>query len=132
MAHTERHFSLLVSASHGKVFVMTITEHSTIIETGTAFNLRVSNEIRSWLGRRQITQKRLAQMLDLSATSLSFRMKGKTPWSIGELAEVSSWLGISLAQLLGEELVNEKNPHPMDEGSSEVAGGSLDLPTSRL
>ena len=95
-------------------------------------NQRVSSEVRAWLGRRQLTQRALAQQLGISATSLSFRMKGKTPWSIAELVAVSSWLQISLAQLLGDELVNEKNPQPVAEGSSVVAGGGFEPPTSGL
>lgn len=95
-------------------------------------NVRVANEVRSWLARRQLTQRQLASILGISPGSLSFRMKGKTPWTFSELVVAANWLDISLAQLLGEELVNAKNPHPVDGGSSGVAGGRLDLPTSRL
>lgn len=108
------------------------------VETETLANSRVSNEVRSWLGRTQRTQRDLAGYLGISPTSLTFRMKGKTPWSITELMKVASWFEISLAQLLGEDLVNEKNPHPMGEGSQGrntdqgVARARFELATSGL
>ena len=74
-------------------------------------NIRVSNEVRSWLGRRRITQKVLAKELGMNATSLSYRMKGRTPWSVAELVSVAALLDITLAQLLGDEIINEKDPH---------------------
>lgn len=100
-------------------------------------NLRVSSEIRAWLGRRQLTQKQLAQVLEISQGSLSFRMKGKTGWGFGELMKIAGWLDISLSELLGEDLVNAKGPHPVGEGlgsstGAGVAVAGLDPATSRL
>lgn len=98
-----------------------------------AISTQVSSEVRAWLARRQLTQRNLASHLGISTTSLSFRMKGKTPWSIVELAQVADWLDISLAQLLGDQLLNEKTPRPTGEGSSGgVAVAGLDPATSRL
>lgn len=74
-------------------------------------NVRVSNEALSWLGRRRITQKVLAKELGMNAMSLSCRMKGKTAWSVAELGSVAALLDITLAQLLGDEIINEKDPH---------------------
>lgn len=89
-----------------------------------AANIRVSNEIRSWLARRQFTHKQLAPVLGISPGSLSWRMKGKTSWSFTELMKIAAWLDISLSKLLGDELVNEKNPHLVSgEGSERVSGG---------
>ena len=102
------------------LYDMTVTADSA---TATLeMNVRVANEVRSWLARRQLTQRQLASVLGISPGSLSFRMKGKTPWTFSELVVAANWLDISLAQLLGEELVNEKNPHPMDGGSSNGSG----------
>ncbi|MVT25708.1 helix-turn-helix domain-containing protein [Nesterenkonia alkaliphila] len=99
----------------GIVSGMTIAPEN--IDPKIAANDLVSGEIRAWLSRRGLTQKDLASVLGLSAGSVSWRMKGKTLWAFSELVVVASWLNISIAQLLGEDLVNEKNPHPMGEGS---------------
>ena len=101
---------------------MTMTAGETAADQD-AISIQVSSEVRAWLARRQLTQRNLASHLGISATSLSFRMKGKTPWSIVELAQVADWLDISLAQLLGDQLLNEKTPRPMGEGSDEGSGG---------
>ena len=109
------------------------------VETVLA-NRRVSSEVKSWLGRRDLTQKDLAKVLGLSQGSLSFRMRGKTPWSIAELMKTAAWLEISLSQLLGDELLNEKKPLPTvkSEGASSasekasVAGARFELATSGL
>lgn len=100
-------------------------------------NRAVGAEIRAWLGRRGKTQRWLSEELELSAMGVSRRLKGEIPFRIDELLRVAPALGISLGQLLGEELVNEKNPHPMGEGSSSsertsVAGARFELATSGL
>ncbi|WP_101574915.1 helix-turn-helix transcriptional regulator [Brevibacterium sp. 239c] len=106
---------------------MTANMEETITE-----NQRVGLEVRAWMVRKQLKQADLAQILGFAQKNVSNRLRGQMPFRIDELMTIASYMDITLGQLLGEEIVNEKNPHPMDGGSSTVAGGRLDLPTSRL
>ncbi|MGO2943989.1 MAG: helix-turn-helix domain-containing protein [Brevibacterium aurantiacum] len=102
------------------------------IDIERSANLKVSSEVRAWLARRGFRQVWLSDLLGVGQSAISKRLRGVLPFTAPELMMIANALDVSLAELLGD-LVNEKNPHPMDGGSSNnVAGGSLDLPTSRL
>ncbi|AZL07539.1 helix-turn-helix domain-containing protein [Brevibacterium aurantiacum] len=107
------------------------TSFEPAIDLERTANLKVSSEVRAWLARRGLKQLWLAELLGVGQSAVSKRLRGALPFTAPELMMIANALDISLAELLGE-LVNEKNPHPMDGGSSGVAGGRLDLPTSRL
>ncbi|AZT95297.1 helix-turn-helix domain-containing protein [Brevibacterium aurantiacum] len=107
------------------------TSFEPAVELERSANLKVSSEVRAWLARRGLRQIWLADLLGVGQSAVSKRLRGALPFTAPELMMIANALEISLAELLGE-LVNEKNPHPMDGGSSTVAGGRLDLPTSRL
>ncbi|WP_425574522.1 helix-turn-helix domain-containing protein [Nesterenkonia halobia] len=93
----------------------------------------VGAEIRSWLGRRGLPQRRLAEVLNITQGNVSQRLRGNRSFTIAELMQIATFLDVSLADLLGSSLVNEKTPRPMGEGSSEgVAVAGLDPATSRL
>lgn len=95
-------------------------------------NESIGLEVRAWMVRKQLKQADIAQLLGFAQKNVSNRLRGQIPFRIDELLAIASYMDITLAQLLGNEIVNEKNPHPVDGGSSGVAGGRLDLPTSRL
>ncbi|MGZ1492532.1 helix-turn-helix domain-containing protein [Brevibacterium sediminis] len=83
------------------------------------------------MARLEVRQSWLGDVLGLSQSVVSKRLRGLLPFTGPELLLIASAMNISLGELLGG-IVNEKNPHPVDGGSSGVAGGRLDLPTSRL
>ncbi|AZT99050.1 helix-turn-helix domain-containing protein [Brevibacterium aurantiacum] len=101
-------------------------------QTAVSENERIGLEVRAWMVRKQLKQADVAQLLGFAQKNVSNRLRGQIPFRIDELLAIANYMDITLAQLLGNEIVNEKNPHPMDGGSSTVAGGRLDLPTSRL
>ena len=84
-------------------------------------NLKVSNEVRAWLARRGVKQFTVAELLGIGQSAISKRLRGVLPFSAAELMLIANALDISLAELLGD-LVNEKNPHPVDGGSSNGSG----------
>ena len=74
-------------------------------------NVQVGREVRSWMARRGLRQAWLASVLGLSQSVVSKRLRGVLPFTVAELFEVCAVLDITLAQLLGDEIINEKDPH---------------------
>ena len=62
------------------------------------------------MGRRNVRQRQIAELLNLSQASVSAKLAGKTPFIISELAIISSWFDITLGELLGSGVLNAKNP----------------------
>lgn len=85
--------------------------------------VRLGAEVRAWLGRRNVSQRQLARMLGMNPTALNFRIQGKRSFDVTELLKIAALLDISLAQLLGDELLNEKTPR-------QIGGGSMFLAAS--
>lgn len=105
-----------------------VTKDNTI----AVVNMRIAGEVRAWVARRGLTQGWLAEVLGISQSVVSKRLRGVLPFSAAELFIIASALGLSLVELLGDDLVNEKNPHLVGEGSNRVAGGGFEPPTSGL
>ncbi len=68
----------------------------------------VGNEVRAWLGRRDVSQSQMAARLGLARSAASRRMRGERPFSITELMEIADWLDISLSELLGPDLAQAR------------------------
>lgn len=68
----------------------------------------VGNEVRAWLGRRDVSQSQMATRLGLARSAASRRMRGERPFSITELMEIADWLDISLLELLGPDLAQAR------------------------
>lgn len=62
--------------------------------------VRVAAEIRSLMARYGVTQKDLQQVLGLSQTGVSKRLRGLTPWDINELWSVAEYFKISIDELI--------------------------------
>ncbi|MGO1662587.1 MAG: helix-turn-helix domain-containing protein [Micrococcaceae bacterium] len=82
----------------------------------------VGAEVRAWMARLGFRQKDVAQLLNLAQPGVSARLKGHVAFNVEELATISQGFGISLGELLGSSLVNEKSPRPAtrDEGLGEL------------
>ena len=80
---------------------------STHVETDP-MAAQIGDEIRAWLGRKRRNQSDLARHLGLARSGVSHRMRGSREFSIGELIEIAAWLGISLADLLGPEILQAR------------------------
>ena len=68
----------------------------------------VSDEVRAWLGRKRRTQSDLARHMGIAKSAVSVRLNGSREFSISELVEIAAWLDISLADLLGPELLQAR------------------------
>lgn len=60
----------------------------------------VSAAIRSHLAYRRLTQADLAQVLGISQTQVSARMRGEVRWTVNDLYLVAAWLDIAPSSLL--------------------------------
>lgn len=102
-------------------------------------NERVGREIKAWLARHSLKQTDLADVIGVAQKNVSRRLRGEIPFRIDELLAITQALDITLGQLLGNDLVNEKNPHLVSgEGSRGqtsghfVAGDGFEPSTSGL
>ncbi|MFB6574969.1 helix-turn-helix domain-containing protein [Kocuria palustris] len=68
----------------------------------------IAGEVRAWLARRQKNQADLASHLGIARSAVTRRMKGERLFSVIELMEIADWLGISLADLLGPEILRAR------------------------
>ena len=62
--------------------------------------LRVSGEVRAWMARRGVKQQELADRLGITQPSLSMRLRGRTRWTINDLAIVAETLKVPVSVLL--------------------------------
>jgi transcriptional regulator with XRE-family HTH domain len=72
------------------------------VEQGQTANLsdRVAEEIRALLGRRRMTQAELARRLGTSGAWLNYRLTGKQPIDVNDLAEIAATLGVPVTDLI--------------------------------
>jgi transcriptional regulator with XRE-family HTH domain len=81
---------------------------------------RVAEEVRALMGRHNVTQMQLVDVLGVSQTGVSKRLRGLTPFDANEIGVLADYFGVNPAQLLGE--VVSPRPAP-DGGSSQSRGG---------
>lgn len=64
---------------------------------------RVSAEIRAELGRQQMSQRRLAELLGIDQALVSRRLAAVNarPWTTSEIDQIASVLGVPVDRLLG-------------------------------
>uniref|UniRef100_UPI00341CEC5E helix-turn-helix transcriptional regulator n=1 Tax=uncultured Micrococcus sp. TaxID=114051 RepID=UPI00341CEC5E len=82
----------------------------------------VGGEVRAWLGRRNLSQSDLARHLGIARGAVNLRITGKRDFTLVELADTAAWLGITLAELLGPEILEtRRSPHTelVGAGASE-------------
>ena len=75
----------------------------------------------------------LARHLGISRSAVSLRMNGGRDFSLAELASVAEWLDITLAELLGPEILEtRRSPHTDLVGAGASPGGSDSRQLPRL
>ena len=72
----------------------------------------ITREIKSAMGRAEMTQRELATKAGFSASNLSEKMNGKLSFSLEDLLTIAGVLGLSLTELLGEALTSQRVPMP--------------------
>lgn len=77
-----------------------------------ALNGSVAAEVRSWMARRGAKQVDVANALGLSQSGVSHRLRGRVPFTVPELMMVAGLLDVTLADLLGPDILQvRRSPH---------------------
>lgn len=94
----------------------------------------IASEIRAWLARRKLTQGDLARHLGIARSAVSVRMSGARDFTLVELMEIAEWLDVTLADLLGPEILRTRRS-PRTElvgaGASEASEKLLRLDSNQ-
>lgn len=94
----------------------------------------IASEIRAWLARRKLTQGDLARHLGIARSAVSVRMSGARDFTLVELMEIAEWLDLTLADLLGPEILRTRRS-PRTElvgaGASEASEKLLRLDSNQ-
>lgn len=82
----------------------------------------LASEVRAWMARLGYRQIDLAKALSVTQAQVSARLRGQTPFTVEQLMKTAAMMNISLIELLGENLVTQKYPHPAgrDEGGNSL------------
>ena len=75
-----------------------------------------SGEVRALMGRHQVTQAQLADVLNVTPSQMSKRLRGVIPIDINEIAVLAEYFGVSIATLFGE---TSTAPNPGGPGAGE-------------
>ena len=67
----------------------------------TEVELHATNEIKAWMARRGVSQQELAEAIGYHPSAISLRLKGKTAFTLRDLAQIAAFLDVNLMQLLG-------------------------------
>ena len=78
---------------------------------------RVAEEVRALMGRYGVTQMQLVEVLHVSQTGVSKRLRGLIPFDINELGLLADYFGVDPGDLLGAP----KSPRPKPDGGSREA-----------
>lgn len=84
--------------------------------------LGLAAEVRAWMGRRGLRQVDIAQAIGVTQTQISARLRGQIPFTFEQLIKIAAVMDITLSELLGERILNEKHPRPAmrDEGDGQL------------
>ena len=95
-------------------------------------SVQAGAEVRAWMARLGIRQKDLAVALGVSQGPMSDRLRGKTSFSIDELATIAGEFDISLGELLGPHILQARQSPRQDLVSTGAGVGRVGLePTTK-
>lgn len=77
-----------------------------------SYSQRVAAEVRGHAARQGIMQKELARILGMHPSQITARMRGRTAFTLDELAVLAKVFGIQPADLMPECTVRDSNPEP--------------------
>jgi len=79
---------------------------------GLTLTEKVAEEIRVVLARRRMSQAELARRLEVSAAWLNYRLTGKQPIDLNDLARIAEALGVQPATLLSSPRATGESSTP--------------------
>lgn len=82
---------------------------------------RVAEEVRALMARQGVTQMQLVEVLHISQTGVSKRLRGLIPFDANEIGVLAEYFGVRPGELLGEQV----SPRPGPDGGSRSGGGAF-------
>lgn len=76
----------------------------------TPITSRLLDEVRAEMARQRVTQAMLAEATDIPASSLSRRLSGRKPITLGEADQIARALGTDLLVLIERASPREQVP----------------------
>lgn len=73
----------------------------------------LAKTIRGRLAEQQKSAAWLAQQLGISPTSVSHRMSGRIPWTLGELSETATNLDLTVGDLVHGSAIHDALTNPI-------------------
>jgi transcriptional regulator with XRE-family HTH domain len=86
---------------------------------------RVAAEVRALMGRYEVTQVQLTEVLGVSQTGVSKRLRGLTPFDVNEIGLLAEFFGVDPSELVGGTRVGPRPGGP-DGGQRAARPGSMD------
>lgn len=69
-------------------------------EMPSPFARRVGGAVRALMARHQVKQVELATVLGVNQSGISYRLSGRTPFDVNELATIARLFGMTVADLV--------------------------------
>lgn len=93
------------------------------------FEKALMGEVKAWMGRRGVTQSQLAEVLGVTPSNMSKRLRGESRFPVRDLAAVAGFMGVSLGQLMGPVadapiILDPGTPHDEDPAKAAAGAGS--------
>jgi transcriptional regulator with XRE-family HTH domain len=82
---------------------------------------RVAAEVRALMGRYNVTQVQLTQVLGVSQTGVSKRLRGKTPFDVNEIGILADFFNVDPSELVGGTRLGPRPGGP--DGGQRVTTG---------
>ena len=79
---------------------------------------RVAEEVRALMGRYDVTQMQLVDVLGVSQTGVSKRLRGIIPFDANEIGVLAKFFDVEAADLLGAP----RDPRPRPAGTQPTRG----------
>jgi len=84
----------------------------------SGLRLAAAEEVRALMGRRRMSQTALADVLGVTQTQVSKRLRGVIPFDIDEIERLAEYFGVDPADLLGSS-----GRRPSGPGQPSVSSG---------
>lgn len=97
-------------------------------EMPSPFSRRIGATVRSLMARHGVKQVQLARVLGVNQSGVSYRLNGRTPFDVNELATVARLFQMTVAELVQD--AEQPRPDGPDRGLLDAAHPErLELPT---
>lgn len=92
-------------------------------ETPLSPNQVAGREIKTWMLRTNTKQKDLAALLEMTQAGVSKKLRGEAAFTLDDLLKIAGFFELSLAELLGDGVLNAKIPSTAlsNEGEKKIA-----------